>query len=175
MTALSHLEVVRAAEDALRAQRARPARVDLSPSLAKARTDVAGMAMLAEVAAKHTTRAPMLLLGKRRLWRAACRSTITPIPTVGLPDYTPIAPPIEAAVAYSIARQESHFNQKVVSSAQRDGPDAGDAGGRQATPRSKFKATYDGKRLLERSGLQHADGRGRTVQPAARITAAPTS
>ena len=38
-------------------------------------------------------------------------------PVVGLPDYQPIAPPIEAAVAYSIARQESHFNQKVVSSA----------------------------------------------------------
>ena len=38
-------------------------------------------------------------------------------PIVGLPDYKPIAPPIEPAVAYSIARQESHFNQKIVSSA----------------------------------------------------------
>ena len=38
-------------------------------------------------------------------------------PTFGLPDYQPIAPPIDAAVAYSIARQESHFNQKVVSPA----------------------------------------------------------
>ena len=51
-------------------------------------------------------------------------------PTVGLPDYKPIAPPIERAVAYSIVRQESDFNQRIVSSAHAIGlmqvtPEAG--------------------------------------------------
>jgi soluble lytic murein transglycosylase len=68
-------------------------------------------------------------------------------PVVGLPPYRPIAPPIEEAVAYSIARQESHFNQKVVSSAHAMGlmqvtPEAA-----QDTAR-KFKATYNRARLL---------------------------
>ncbi len=68
-------------------------------------------------------------------------------PTVGLPDYKPIAPPIEPAVAYSIARQESHFNQKVVSIAHAMGL-------MQVTPEAaidtakKFKATYNRARLL---------------------------
>jgi soluble lytic murein transglycosylase len=68
-------------------------------------------------------------------------------PVVGLPHYSPVAPPIESAVAYSIARQESHFNQKVVSSAKAMGL-------MQVTPEAakdtarRFKVTYDRKRLL---------------------------
>jgi soluble lytic murein transglycosylase len=68
-------------------------------------------------------------------------------PVVGLPKYSPIAPPIEDAVAYSIARQESHFNQKVVSIAHAMGL-------MQVTPEAaqdtakKFKAVYSRARLL---------------------------
>ena len=68
-------------------------------------------------------------------------------PTIGLPDYKPVGPPVEPAVAYSIARQESHFNQKVVSPANAMGL-------MQVTPvaaqyiAKKFKATYDKARLL---------------------------
>ncbi len=68
-------------------------------------------------------------------------------PTFGLPDYKPIAPPIDEAIAYSIARQESHFNQKVVSTANAMGL-------MQVTPEAaidtarKFKAVYNRARLL---------------------------
>src|SRR6185437_11656138 len=69
-------------------------------------------------------------------------------PTVGLPAYTPIAPDIGWAMAYSIARQESHLNQQVVSSAHAMGlmqvtPEAG-----KDTAR-RFKVKYDGDRLLK--------------------------
>ena len=65
----------------------------------------------------NTTTAAPCCCSARPPTRAACRSTITPIRPSACPITQPIAPPIEAAVAYSIARQESHFNQKVVSSA----------------------------------------------------------
>jgi soluble lytic murein transglycosylase len=65
-----------------------------------------------------------------------------------LPDYRPIAPPVDPAVTYSIARQESHFNQKVVSSAHAMGL-------MQVTPAAgidtaaKFKVPYSRERLLK--------------------------
>jgi soluble lytic murein transglycosylase len=69
-------------------------------------------------------------------------------PTVGLPDYKPIAPPISWAVAYSVARQESDFNQQDISSAHAMGlmqvtPEAG-----RDTAR-RFKVEYNGPRLLK--------------------------
>ena len=97
--------------------------------LGESATDVAGMAVLGELAGKHGDGRAMLLLGEAAYGRGLPLDYYA-YPIVGLPDYQPIAPPIEAAVAYSIARQESHFNQKVVSTRPRDGSDAGDAGGR---------------------------------------------
>jgi soluble lytic murein transglycosylase len=69
-------------------------------------------------------------------------------PTVGLPEYRPIAPPIERALAYSIVRQESDFNQQDVSSAHAVGlmqvtPEAG-----RDTAR-RFKVKYDFQRLAK--------------------------
>ena len=107
--------------------------------LGESATDVAGMAMLGEIAAKHDDGPRDAAARQGRLCRGLPLDYYA-FPTVGLPDYQPIAPPIEPAVAYSIARQESHFNPKVVSSAQRDGPDAGDAGGGATTRAKKFKA-----------------------------------
>ena len=69
-----------------------------------------------ESPAKHGDGRSMLLLGQGALGRGLPLDYYA-YPVVGLPDYKPIAPPIEPAVAYSIARQESHFNQKIVSSA----------------------------------------------------------
>ena len=109
----------------------------------------------------------MLLLGEGAYGRGLPLEYYA-YPTVGLPSYKPIAPPIEPAVAYSIARQESHFNQKVVSIAHAMGL-------MQVTPEAaidtakKFKAVYNRARLLKRPGLQHADGRGRALQPAHRL------
>jgi soluble lytic murein transglycosylase len=114
--------------------------------LGESATDVAGMATLCEAARAHNDGRSMLLLGK------AAHSRGLPLdyyafPTIGLPEYKSIAPPIEPAMTYSIARQESHFNQKVVSPAHAMGL-------MQVTPAAaidtakKFKAAYDKARLL---------------------------
>ena len=64
-----------------------------------------------------------------------------------MPDYTPIGPPVDPALVYSIVRQESWFNPKTVSSANAYGL-------MQVTPPAgkyiakKFNAHYDQKRLL---------------------------
>src|SRR4029079_16598788 len=60
----------------------------------------------------------------------------------------PIAPPIEPAVAYSIARQESHFNQKVVSTAHAMGLMQGTPAAGIDTA-AKYKVTYTRDRLLK--------------------------
>jgi soluble lytic murein transglycosylase len=64
-----------------------------------------------------------------------------------LPRYSSIGPEVEPAVVYSIARQESAFNPRDVSSANALGfmqvtPDAG------RYVAKKFNVTYDQKRLL---------------------------
>jgi soluble lytic murein transglycosylase len=88
----------------------------------------------------------MLLLGQGAYGRGLPLDYYA-YPTVGLPDYKPIGPPIEAAVAYSIARQESHFNQKVVSTANA-------MGFMQVTPAAgedtakRYHAAYSRGRLL---------------------------
>ena len=114
--------------------------------LGESGTDVAGLAALAEVAGKHGDGRAMLLLGEGAYGRGLPLEYYA-YPTVGLPSYKPIAPPIDPAVAYSIARQESHFNQKVVSIAHAMGL-------MQVTPEAaidtakKFKAVYNRARLL---------------------------
>jgi soluble lytic murein transglycosylase len=112
---LSHLELVRAI-DILYVLDERDLIASIFASIGESGTDVAGMAMLAEVAAKHKDGRAMALLGEYAHGRGLPLGYFA-FPTVGLPDYKPIAPPIGRAVAYSIARQESHFNQKVVSPA----------------------------------------------------------
>ena len=143
--ALSNLEVVRAAE-ILYTLGERDMLASIYAELGESATDIAGMAMMGELAAKHGDGRAMVLLGKDAYARGLPLDYYA-YPTVGLPDYQPIAPPIESAVAYSIARQESHFNQKVVSPANA-------MGFMQVTPAAaidtaaKFKATYDPARLL---------------------------
>jgi soluble lytic murein transglycosylase len=142
---LSNLEVVRAVE-ILYAIDERDLVAPICAELGESATDVVGMAALADAAARHNDGRAMLLLGE------AAHSRGLPLdyyafPTVGLPDYKPIAPPVEPAVTYSIARQESHFSQKVVSVARA-------MGFMQITPAAakdtakKFKAPYDSGRLL---------------------------
>jgi soluble lytic murein transglycosylase len=115
--------------------------------LGESATDIAGMAVLGELAAKHGDGRAMLLLGEAAYARGLPLEHYA-YPTVGLPDYRPIAPPIDPAVTYSIARQESHFNQKVVSSAHAMGL-------MQVTPAAgidtaaKYKVTYSRERLLK--------------------------
>ncbi len=139
------LEVVRAAE-ILYALDERDLLASIYAELGESGTDVAGLSALAELAGKHGDGRAMLLLGEGAYGRGLPLEYYA-YPTVGLPSYKPIAPPIAPAVAYSIARQESHFSQKVVSIAHAMGL-------MQVTPEAaidtakKFKAVYNRARLL---------------------------
>jgi len=141
----TNLEIVRAVE-ILYSLDERELIAPIFAELGESATDVAGMAMLCETARRHKDGRAMLLLAKAAHNRALPLDYYA-FPTIGLPDYKSIAPPVENAVTYSIARQESHFNQKVVSPANAMGL-------MQVTPAAaidtakKFKAVYDKARLL---------------------------
>jgi len=143
---LNNLEVVRAAA-ILYELGERDMLASIYAELGESATDVAGMAMMGELAAKHGDGRAMLLLGEAA-YRRGLPLEHYAYPIIGLPDYRPIAPPVEPAVTYSIARQESHFNQKVVSSAHAMGL-------MQVTPAAgidtaaKFKVPYSRERLLK--------------------------
>jgi soluble lytic murein transglycosylase len=140
-----NLEIVRAVE-ILYDLNERELIAPIFAELGESATDVAGMATLCETARRHNDGRSMLLLGKAAHNRGLPLDYYA-FPTVGLPEYKSIAPPVENAVTYSIARQESHFNQKIVSPAHAMGL-------MQVTPVAaldtarKFKATYDKARLL---------------------------
>ena len=142
---LGNLEVARAAEILYELDE-RDMLASIFAELGESATDVAGMTALAEVAARHNDGRAMLLLGQGAYNRGLPLEYYA-YPIVGLPDYAPIAPPIDPAVTYSIARQESHFNQKVVSVAYA-------MGFMQVTPEAaqdtakRFKAVYNRARLL---------------------------
>ena len=142
---LHNLEVVRAIE-LLYAIGERNMLPSIYYSLGETGTDVAGLSILGEIAAKHKDARSMMMLGKEAYNRGLPLGYYA-YPTFGLPDYRPVAPPIGHVVAYSIARQESAFNQKDVSSAHAMGlmqvtPEAG------YDTAKRYKVHYDRKRLL---------------------------
>jgi soluble lytic murein transglycosylase len=108
--------------------------------------DTVALAAIGDVAARHKDARAMVLLGKTALGRGLPLDHYA-FPAVGIPEYRAIGPAIELAVVYAIARQESTFNPKTVSSARAMGlmqvtPEAGRYVAR------KFGATFDEKRLL---------------------------
>jgi soluble lytic murein transglycosylase len=103
------------------------------------------LAGIGEAAARAHDARGMLLLGKAALGRGHPFDYYAH-PTVGLPGYSPIGPAIDPSIAYSIARTESHFNQRVVSTAKAVGlmqvtPDAG------KYIAKKFKAVFNWTRM----------------------------
>jgi len=140
-----HLEVARAIE-ILYAIDQRDLVAGIAADLGQRASDPAGLAALGEVMARNRDARAMLLLGKPALGNGFPLEHYA-FPTIGLPDYRPIGPAIEPAVAYAIARQESTFNQRTVSSAKAMGL-------MQVTPAAgkyiarKFKAPYNERRLL---------------------------
>ncbi len=143
--ALAQVEVVRAAE-ILYAINERDLIVPIMADLAEHATDAGTLAALAELATHHDDARSVLLVGKAALGRGYAFDRYA-FPTFGLPRYSPIAPQVEQAVVYAIARQESAFNSKDVSSANA-------LGLMQVTPEAgrhiarKFNVRYDQKRLL---------------------------
>ncbi|MEI9805219.1 MAG: lytic transglycosylase domain-containing protein [Pseudolabrys sp.] len=142
---LSNLEIVRAV-DILYALDERDMIASIYAELGESGTDIAGMAMLAEAAGKRGDGRAMLLLGKGAYGRGLPLEYYA-YPIVGLPEYQAIAPPVDSSVIYSIARQESHFNQKVVSTANAYGFMQVTPAAAQDTAK-KYKAPYNRGRLL---------------------------
>jgi soluble lytic murein transglycosylase len=138
-------DLVRAAE-LLYAVEARDLAWTMMADLGDKSTDVPTLAVMSELTAKYRDARGMLLVGKLALARGYPLEHAA-FPTVGVPDYTPIGPPVDPALVYSIVRQESWFNPKTVSTANA-------LGLMQVTPAAgkyiagKFKATFDQKRLL---------------------------
>ena len=144
-SALARHEVVRAIE-ILYAINERDLVVPIVADLAERGSDTGVLAALAELTAKHDDASCALLIGKGALGRGHPFDHYA-FPTFGLPRYSSIGPEVEPAVVYSIARQESAFNPRDVSSANA-------LGLMQVTPEAgryvakKFNVTFDQKRLL---------------------------
>jgi soluble lytic murein transglycosylase len=138
-------DIVKAAE-LLYAVEARDLAWTMMADLGDKSTDVATLVMMSELTAKYRDARGMLLIGKLALARGY-ELDHAAFPTLGVPDYTPLGPPVEPAIVYSIVRQESWFNPKTVSSANA-------LGLMQVTPAAgkyvagKFRGTFDQKRLM---------------------------
>ena len=76
---------------------------------------------------RHNDARATLLIGKTALGRGLPLEHYA-FPDFGVPNYRQIGPEVERCVVYSIVRQESAFNPRVVSSANAHRPDAGHAG-----------------------------------------------
>jgi soluble lytic murein transglycosylase len=143
--ALANNEIVRAVEILYAIDR-RDLVVQIAADLAERGSDLAILAALAEQMALHEDARCTLLIGRGVLGRGNAFDHYA-FPTFGLPRYAAIAQDIEPAVIYSIARQESAFNAKAVSSAHA-------LGVMQVTPEAghyiakKFNVAYDQSRLL---------------------------
>ena len=140
------LEVARAFE-ILYAVEERDLVATMAADLADKTSDPGALTTLAEIATRHHDARSTLLIGKTALGRGLPFEHYA-FPAFGMPNYQQIGPEVEAPVVYSIARQESAFNPRVVSSANALGlmqvtPDAG------RFIAKKFNVAFDQRRLLD--------------------------
>ena len=108
--------------------------------------DAGALSALGDLATRNKDARAVLLLGKAALARGLPLDHHA-FPIIGIPDYRAVGPAIDASVVYAIARQESTFNQRTVSTAKAMGlmqvtPDAG------RYVAKKFSVSFDVKRLL---------------------------
>jgi soluble lytic murein transglycosylase len=143
-TDLRSLEVARVFE-MLYAVDARDVVASMAADLADKANDPAALTTLAEIAKQHNDARATLLIGKTALGRGFPLEQYA-FPDFGVPDFQPIGPDVERYVVYSIVRQESAFNPKVVSGANAYGL-------MQVTPPAardtakRFNVTFDQRRL----------------------------
>ena len=109
-------------------------------------TDAGALTLLGEIAAHHNDARTALLIGKTALSHGLPLEHYA-FPNFGVPNYEQIGPHVEPCVVYSIVRQESAFNPKVVSSANAMGlmqvtPEAG------RDTAKRFNVSFDRHRLL---------------------------
>ena len=108
--------------------------------------DIAGLASLAEITAHHNDARATLLIGKSALGRGLPFARYA-FPDFGVPNYRQIGPQVERCVVFSIVRQESAFNPRVISRARALGLMQVTRGAGRNTAR-KFKVPFDERRLL---------------------------
>jgi soluble lytic murein transglycosylase len=117
----------------------------MAGDLADKANDPAALTTLAEIAKQHNDARSTLLIGKTALGRGFPLEQYA-FPDFGVPDFQPIGPDVARYVVYSIVRQESAFNPKVVSGANAYGL-------MQVTPPAardtakRFNVTFDQRRL----------------------------
>lgn len=137
-----NLEVVRAVE-ILYALDERNMLASIFAEIGESGNDVGGMSAMAEVARKHGDGRAMVLLGEAAV-RRGLPFNYYAYPVVGLPSFKPIAPPVGHAVTYAIARQESRFNQNVMSGAHAMGlMQVTPMAGKDTARRFKIHYSYD--------------------------------
>jgi soluble lytic murein transglycosylase len=139
------LEVVRAFE-ILYAVDERDLAAVMAVEFADKATDTGALALLGEIAAHHNDARTTLLIGKTALAHGLPMEYFA-FPDFGVPNYEQIGPRVEPCVVYSIIRQESAFNPKVVSSANAIGlmqvtPEAG------RDTAKRFNVSFDRRRLM---------------------------
>jgi soluble lytic murein transglycosylase len=141
----AQIEQVRAAE-MLYAIGERDLVTTMLADLGERLNDTATLAALGDVAARNKDARAMLLVGKGGLGRSLPLEQYA-FPTMGIPDYRVVGPAVDPSVVYSIARQESIFNPRTLSSAKAMGL-------MQVTPEAgryvskKFGVGFDVKRLM---------------------------
>jgi soluble lytic murein transglycosylase len=141
----ARLEIVRAIE-ILYAIDERDLIVSAVADLADKTTDIGALAMVAALTEKNQDPRAMVLLGRTAVGRGLPFEAYA-YPIAGLPRYNPVGPQVEPHIAYAIARQESGFNPRAISSANA-------LGLMQVTPAAgkyiakKNGIAFDQKRLL---------------------------
>ncbi len=118
----------------------------MAADIADKSTDEAGLAALAAIASRHNDARTTLLIGKTAVGHGLALEHYA-FPNFGVPEFRQIGPAVDRAVVYSIVRQESAFNGRVISSAHALGlMQVTPAAGRNTA--RKFKVPFDQGRLL---------------------------
>ncbi len=114
--ALMSLEVVRAVQILYQVD-ARDLVISFVSDLADKVVDAGALVAIAEIAKRNDDARAMLLLGKAALNRGFAFD-IYAFPTNGIPEFRMVGPNVDKSVIFAIARQESAFNPRAVSSAK---------------------------------------------------------
>lgn len=140
---VDQLEVVRAAQ-LLYALNERELALPILADMGE-NADIDVLSGLGALASRNNDTRGMLMLGKAALNRGL-PFDVYAFPVSGIPHYRPIGPEVDQSIVFAIARQESGFNQKVVSPAQAYGlMQVTPAAARYVT--KKYGASYDLSRL----------------------------
>jgi soluble lytic murein transglycosylase len=138
-------ELVRAA-DMLYALGERDVVLNFVTDVAEQSADVAALAALGELTARHNDARAMLQIGKTALARGLALDLYA-FPTIGVPQHSPVGPAIDRSVVYSVARTESAFDQRDASPAKAVGlMQVTPAAGRDTAKR--FGVTYDWDKMV---------------------------